>query len=901
MSRAADVLLADGMTVHLRPIEPSDADAVVAMHSRFSERTRYMRYFSPYPRIPARDLHRFVNVDHRDREALVVAAGDDLIAVGRYERLGEAAADAEVAFVVADAYQRRGVGSVLLEHLAAAAREAGIERFVAEVLPANSAMLKVFADAGYEVSRRYADGVVHLTFPVAQTERSLAVQWEREHRTEARSVARLMRPSRIAVYGASRTGRGVGAALLAHLRASGFPGPIDVMAPGESPAGGVASRSEGSRGHALGSGDHALDSGADAAGSGDHALDSGADAADSGGEAAGRGGEAGGAGAADLAVVAVPPGSVPEVVADAAAAGVHGLLVITDLDPARRHELVQQARQAGMRVIGPASLGLANNTVPLNVTLVPHLPRGTGLTGRVALFCQSGPLGLQLLAEADRRGLGMSSFVSVGRRADVSGNDLLQFWADDPDTDVIAMYLETFGNPRKFSRIARAVGRRKPIIVLAGAGDASLGGAVAGADRRDSSLAYETGLQESTLDTSAMEALRARSGVIEVDTVAELFDVAELLDSQPLPTGDRVGIVSNAFSLAALASARARKAGLRVGRVGSVGAGATPAELAEAVRSTLHSDDADALVIVVAPPLPTGPMAEVDFTPFADALAGAVAGGDKPVVATYLFGDGPAGVPTYRSVEEAIRALTHAIRRAAWLREPAGQLPAPVHPPEEGAIDELLRAYGVPTKESRRARSAEQAVAAAEELGLPVALKAIDHPHRIDLGAVRLNLGSAELVRDAYADLRGLFGHEVVVQGMAPPGVACVVEALDDPAFGPVVGFGLGGPVGELVGDRAWRAAPLTDRDAASLVRAPKAARLLDGMDLDALAELLVRIGQFADEVPRLKRLTLNPVLVHADGWTVLDATGQLDEPGAAARPDTGPRRMRSATPGLHM
>ncbi|MFD0596353.1 GNAT family N-acetyltransferase [Catellatospora coxensis] len=227
----ADVLLSDGTTVHLRQITPDDGDAVVAMHSRFSERTRYLRYFSPYPRIPARDLHRFVNVDHTDREAFVVAAGDRLVAVGRYERLGEQAVDAEVAFVVEDAYQGRGVGSVLLEHLAAAAAEAGITRFVAEVLPENGAMLRVFTDAGYEVTRRYADGVVTLTFPVAPTERSRAVQADREQRTEARSVARLLRPRAVAVYGASASGHGVGAAVLAHLRAGGFAGPVHHVHP----------------------------------------------------------------------------------------------------------------------------------------------------------------------------------------------------------------------------------------------------------------------------------------------------------------------------------------------------------------------------------------------------------------------------------------------------------------------------------------------------------------------------------------------------------------------------------------------------------------------------------------------------------------------------------------------
>ncbi|HCT81462.1 MAG TPA: GNAT family N-acetyltransferase [Micromonosporaceae bacterium] len=806
MSREADVLLSDGTTVHLRQIDPSDAEAVVAMHGRFSERTRYMRYFSPYPRIPARDLERFVNVDHVSREALVVSSGSNLVGVGRYERLGPGATDAEVAFVVEDAYQGRGVGSVLLEHLAAAAREVGIERFVAEVLPANATMLRVFTDTGFEVTRRYADGVVHLTFPVAPTQASLAVQWEREHRTEARSVARLMRPASVAVYGASSSGHGVGAAVLAHLRAGGFPGPIHV-------------------GRKLTE-------------------------------------------KVDLAVVSVPPKAIAEVIEDAAAAGAHGLLVITELNPAQRRALVDAAHAAGMRVVGPGSLGLADHAAKLNATLVPRLPG----PGRVALFCQSGSLGLHLLAEADRRGLGMSSFVSVGRRADVSGNDMLQFWADDPETDVIAMYLETFGNPRKFSRIARTVGRLKPIIVLA-----SETGAVGG----------------STLDLTAMEALRAHSGVIEVGTVSELFDVATVLDGQPLPAGNRIGVVSNAFALTALAAARLRSAGLVVGRSGSVGNTASPSELAAAARTTLESDDADALIVIIGPPLPTGALAVAETTmlmPYMQALAEVARTADKPVVVTSLPGEaGPVGVPSYRSIEEAVRALSHAVRRAAWLREPAGRLPEPIRA-SVSTLEEALEAYGVPVTPSHRVETADEAVAAAEELGYPVVLKAVRHQNRVDLGAVRLNLDSPELVRRVYADLRQAFGATVVVQAMAPPGVACVIEIRDDPSFGPVVGFGLGGPVTELVGDKAWWAAPLTDRDAHALVRAPKAAPLLEGADVSALEELLVRIGQLADEVPGLRRVTLNPVLAHASGWTVLQASGLLEE--AAPRPDSGPRSL---------
>ncbi|MEV0455914.1 GNAT family N-acetyltransferase [Catellatospora methionotrophica] len=820
----ADVLLSDGTTVHLRQITPQDADAVVAMHSRFSERTRYLRYFSPYPRIPARDLHRFVNVDHLDREAFVVAAGERLVAVGRYERLGEGAVDAEVAFVVEDAYQGRGVGSVLLEHLAAAAAGAGITRFVAEVLPENGAMLRVFTDAGYEVTRRYADGVVTMTFPVAPTERSRAVQADREQRTEARSVARLLRPRAIAVYGASASGRGVGAAVLAHLRASGFTGPVHHVHP-------------------------------------DGPLRSLSELADEPG--------------IDLAVVATPPLALPGVLADAAAAGVHGLLVLTEMDPAQRRDLVRAARIAGMRVIGPGSLGIADHAVRLNATLVPRLPG----PGRVSLFCHSGTLGLLLLAEAERRGLGMSGFVSAGRRADVSGNDLMQFWAEDPDTDVVAMYLESFGNPRKFARIARATGRHKPIVMLAG----------------------HTGHGGSVLDEAAMQALRAHSGVIEVGTVGELFDVATLLAAQPLPAGDRIGVVGNAFALSALASAEIRAAGLRVGRSGAVGPAAGPDELAAAVYAALHSDDTDAVVVVVAPPLPTGPLAADQSAetallgPYADALAKVVDDADKPVLASFLAGRGPVTVPSYRSIEEAVRALAQVTRRAAWLREPAGTLPPapPGADPNAPDLDTLLASYGIPVVPSTRAAGADQVAAAASGYAAPVALKVADRPNRIDLGAVRLNLGGPDEALRAYADLEQLFGVgvEVLVQPMVAPGVACVVEVVDDPAFGPVVGFGLAGPVTELVGDRAWRAAPLTDTDAAALVRAPKAAPLLAAADAAALAALLVRIGQLAADTARLRHLVLNPVLVHATGVSVLHTLGALAD--STPRPDTGPRQLR--------
>ncbi|MEU7957894.1 bifunctional acetate--CoA ligase family protein/GNAT family N-acetyltransferase [Micromonospora humida] len=844
VDQPVDVLLSDGSTVGLRPIRPQDAPEIVAMHGRFSERTRYLRYFSPYPRIPERDLHRFVTVDHRDREAFVVLAGDRIVAVGRYERLGPAAPEAEVAFVVEDAYQGRGIGSVLLEHLADAARRAGIGHFVAEVLPTNGAMLRVFADFGYQVQRQFADGVVHLTFPIAPTEATLAVQRGREHRTEARSIARLLAPRGVAVYGASATGQGVGAALLGHLRDGGYPGAVVPVHPGARTVAGLP------------------------------AYPSAADAGV----------------AVDLAVVAVPPDAAAAVVADAAAAGAHGLVVISagfaEAGPAgaaAQRSLVRAAHAAGMRVVGPNCLGVANTDerVRLNATLAPVLPA----PGRVGFFSQSGAFGVALLAEARRRGLGLSSFVSAGNRADVSGNDLLQYWQDDPGTDVILLYLETFGNPRKFARLARRIGRAKPVVALA-------------------SLARPAG---PALDEAAVSALFAQSGVIRVDTVAELLDVGVLLAHQPLPAGDRVAVVGNSSALTGLAAAACVGQGLTVadGYPRDVGPHAGVAEFTAALARAAADDRVDALVAVFAPPLPGQlTVEEADVTA---ALPATLAAG-KPTVVTFLAGRVPAGLPAYPSVEEAVRALGRVGRYAGWLRRDPGTVP------ELTGVDRaagraalrgdtadpvaLLAAYGVEVVGSAPAGSVDEALAAADRCGWPVALKAAAPGlrHRLDLGAVRLDLADPVALRRAYADLAAGFGAQVLVQPMVPPGVACVVELREDPAFGPVVGFGLGGVATELLGDRAWRAVPLTDRDAAELVDEPRASPLLRGhrgaapVDRAALADLLLRVGRLADEQPRVRALTLNPVLARPDGISVLHAAVGVGTAGA--RPDTGPRRL---------
>ncbi|HKT04822.1 MAG TPA: GNAT family N-acetyltransferase [Rugosimonospora sp.] len=848
MPAGSDVLLSDGTTVHIRPIRPQDADSIVAMHARFSERTRYLRYFSPYPRIPERDLIRFVNVDHHDREALVIQVGDRLIAVGRYDRLGPEAEEAEVAFVVEDVYQGKGIGSILLEHLAAAAREAGLVRFVAEVLPVNGPMLRVFADAGYQVQRQYADGVVHLTFPIAPTEESLAVQWRREQVTEARSIGRLLAPRGVAVYGVRRDGNGIGAALLRHL--SDFSGPVYPIHRAASTLAGRTTYQK--------------------------LVEA--------------------PGGADLAVVAVPADAVASTVEDAAAAGVAGLVVVSSgfaeagpAGTAAQDDLRRACRAAGMRLVGPNCLGIANTDpqVRLNATLAGELPA----RGRVGFFSQSGALGTALLAEARRRGLGLSSFVSAGNRADVSGNDLLQYWQSDPATDVVLLYLETFGNPRKFARLARRLGREKPIV------------AVASQFRPPGLAALPAGP-----DPVGVAALFAQSGVIRVDTVAEMFDVGVLLAHQPLPAGMRVGIVTNSSALGVLAAGACGSAGLAVvdGYPADVGPQATPEEFASALSGAVADERVDALIVVCAPPLPPEESSTMDGG-FEAAVAGAARHGDKPVVATFLAGTLPPGVPSYDSVEEAVRALGRVARYAHWRRTPAGRVPELSGVDSDaartaGTAEELLAAYGVPVLASRLVTGADAAVAAAGELGYPVVVKVADPAlrHRVDLGAVRLDLAGPADVRRACAELDRLFtaGTALVVQAQVAPGTSWVVEAVEDPAFGPIVGFGPGGVIGELVGDRAWRAAPLTRRDAAALVREPKAAPLLSGhrgaepAEVDAVIDLLLRVGRLADEQTRVRYLSLNPVLVRRDGVSVLHASVQYGHSGP--RPDSGPRRLSS-------
>ncbi len=513
----ADVLAADGGVVHLRPIRLDDADRIVALHSRLSERTRYLRYFGAYPQIPPRDLDRLVRVDYTDRVALVAELGDELIAVGRYDRTGEEEAPdtAEVAFVVEDAHQRRGIGSVLLEHLAAAARERGVRAFVAYVLAENPGMVRVFLDAGYHVEREYESGLIHLTFPIEPTEQSVAVTYEREQRAEARSIERLLTPRSVAVIGASGDPRKIGRVVFGNLLDFEPRGPVYPINPDARHVAGV------------------------------RAYPSVLDVPDD----------------IDLAVVAVPVDAVAGVVEQCAAKRVRGLVVLSGGFGERdargwraERELVAAARAHGMRVVGPNCLGVVNTdeAVRLNATLAP-LARRTPGRGRVGFFCQSGALGIAILEEAARRGLGLTTFVSAGNRADVSVNDLLQYWESDRDTEVVLLWLESFGNPRKFARLARRLARSKPIVAVKSGRYGTV----------------QPGLPEYAVPVpdERLPALFEASGVIRVETVAQLFDVGQLLAYQPLPTGRRVAVVTDSSALGALAADACATAGLTLAAI----------------------------------------------------------------------------------------------------------------------------------------------------------------------------------------------------------------------------------------------------------------------------------------------------------------------------------------------
>ncbi len=890
----SDVVLSDGGTVHLRPIRLDDDHALIGLFERLSSESLYMRFFSPVSRPTARRLEHLVAVDYDTRMALVAELGDDIVAVARYDR-EPGANQAEVAFTVQDDQQGRGLATIMLEHLAAIARTRGIETFVAETLPNNRRMLGVLRDAGYEVVRRFADGVVHVAFPINPTEASQAVQDEREQISEARSVRRLLAPESIAVIGAGRRPGTIGHEVFRNLLNAQFTGPVF---PVNAHAPSVASV---------------------------RAYPTILDVPEH----------------VDLAVVTVPAESVAEVVEQCADKGVHGLIVISAGFAERgsaetEQELVELARRHGMRLVGPNGMGVVNThpEVSMNATFAPFAP----VRGQIGFASQSGALGIELLGQAAGLGLGISTFVSMGNKADVSSNDLLQYWDHDPATKVILLYLESFGNPRKFARLARRVGRGKPILAVK-SGRTSAGSRAA--------ASHTAALASS--DT-ATDALFRQAGVTRVDTLAELLDAAQVFVHQPLPAGRRVAIVSNGGGPGILASDACEGAGLEVSLLdpatqstlrsfvspdASVSnpidliASATAETYERALRTVLADDAIDAVIAIFVPPLVT------DSDDVARAIvAAADDAGTKPVVACFLTAanapeilQAPEGdrraIPCFTFPEAAAAALGRAADHAEWSRRPEGEVPhlagidrpaahtlvaEALHDrddvwlaPEQATA--LCSAFGIPVAPLRHADSAGAAAAAATAVGFPVALKAGAGAiiHKTDVGGVVLGLETEDDVRRAYETMASRLGTSlggVVVQRMVEPGVETIVGVTQDPSFGPLVLFGMGGVAAELVRDTALRLVPLTDVDASELVRSLHSSPLLFGYrgaapaDVAALEDVLLRIGMLADELPQVRELDCNPVVVRADGVVAVDV--KIHVARTAEHPTAEVRRLRS-------
>lgn len=869
---AADVLGSDGRAVRIRPIVPEDAPKIARFHTSLSERTRYLRYFGSRDVLSDRELERMTNVDYRDRMAFVAELGAEVIGMAIYERLPDSTF-AEVAFTISDQHQGRGLGSIFLEHLAGAAAECGIDHFEAEVLSENRSMIQVFRRAGYEISRSFDGSTLHLEFAIDPTEALTNVRNSREAAAESRSVARVLTPGSVAVIGASDQVGKIGHTVLRNLIGNGFSGPVY---PVNSDAQSVQSV---------------------------RAYASVRDIPDP----------------VDLAVVAVPAASMSEVLDDCLSKGVSTLVVISagfsDMGSAgvvSERRLVSEARAHGMRVVGPNALGVINTSadVQLNATLAEHVPGA----GRVGFFCQSGALGITILAAAARRGLGLSTFVSAGNRADLSGNDLLQYWDTDSATEVVLLYLESFGNARKFSRIARRVARNKPVIVVRRAAD-DLESEVQG------------------LTASAIRGLFRDSGLIQVDSITDLFDTATFLAYQPLPAGSRLGIVGNSSAVARLGGDSARLQGFTVTRSVDLGASAGPDDFRSAIAEVLALDEVDSVLTVFVPPVATEPGG------YAEAIRAAADGMDKPVVSTFLAGEGlPEGltvtddfgvasrgsIPSYPYPERAVSALVRARRYAEWLDRPA-QEPAefddidrararelvdslchanagvPAFDLTQGQVRALLECYGIDIVDYRVVADVDQAVMAAAEMGYPVAVKAMSERWRTrsDQSGVRLDLEDAAAVRHAFDFLKSTTGSgSLHVQKMATKGVAVTIRVADHPIFGSLISFGLSGLLSDLLADRAFSTLPISPSDAATLLDRPRAAPILAGyagdtpVDREALIELMARVSCLAEDVPEMRRLALDPGLAAPDGVAVLYASVTLGTTPQFSI-DEGPRRLR--------
>jgi acetate---CoA ligase (ADP-forming) len=878
--READIVLRDGTTVHVRPVRSDDRPAVRSFLGALSTESISFRFFGAANLDWAAKWS--TDVDYVDRFGLVVESGvpRQIVAHAAYVRIDSERA--EVAFLVADAWQGRGISTILLAHLAEAAEPHGITTFVAQVLPHNHRMIDVFRESGFPVKLHSVPDALEIELPTSLTPAALARFDERERIAAVAAVKSFLEPRSVALVGASRRRGTIGGEILHNLLTSGFSGPVY---PVNDKAEVVQSVS---------------------------AFPSVRDIP----------------GPVDLAVIAVPAEIVVNAARDCAAAGVRALLVVSSgfaetgaEGAARQRELVEVCRDAGIRIVGPNCMGVLNTSpgVRLNATFAPP----SAVEGRVGFMSQSGGVGIALIQAASRLGVGLSSFVSVGNKVDLSGNDFLQYWEQDPGTDLALLYLESFGNPRKFSRIARRIAAVKPVVAV------KSGRTAAGARATSS----HTGAMLSASDVT-VDALFEQAGVIRTDTMNELFDVAALLSAQPVPRGERVAIVTNGGGPGILCADACQDYGVEivdlapevqtrlaeflpasaaVGNPIDMIAAATADDYRRTLETLIEADACDAIIVIFVPALVTD---SADVAKAVQAVAATRSG--VPIATVFMVRGGTPDelnsadvrVPSYAFPETAARAVSLAVRHAHWRARDAGTVPAfeglrsveaaalisrELARDEEWlspeAVAELLGYFGLPLIATRVVSDAEQAVAAARELGVPVALKAsaTGLVHKTDAGGVRLGLADPEAVRAAAAEIEqavtraGLSLSGLVVQPMAPSGVELIVGVVHDPSFGPVVACGAGGTTAELIKDVSIRLTPLTDVDAREMLRSLKTFPLLDGYrgaprcDIAAIEEVLMRVGLMADAHPEIAELDCNPLIAGPDGVVIVDARVRLE------------------------
>jgi acetyl coenzyme A synthetase (ADP forming)-like protein len=861
----ADVILRDGSTLRLRAPRAADADAVLQFFRDLSQRSLYLR-FHGFPALGPPLVAPLLEPDWDERGCLIGSLDGRIVALADYARLRDERV-AEAAFAVHDDFQGRGVGTRLLERLADAAAAVGIEEFVAEVLPDNAHMLAVFQAAGFDVVRELAGGEVEVRFPIAPTPRYRDRVAVRDHVAVRTSLEPFFRPGCVAIVGASARRGSIGGELFRNVLDGDFTGAAyPVNRTGEPVAGVRAYPTIAAIPETV-----------------------------------------------DLAVIALPGEHVNAAAADALTAGVKALCVISagfaevgTEGRVRQDELLELVRGHGARLVGPNCLGISSAPARLNATFAPRaFPPGS-----IGFSSQSGALGLALLERAEARGLGLSAFVSIGNKADVSSNDLLEWWEDDDETALVMLYLESFGNPRAFARIARRVARKKPILAM------KSGTTTAGRKAASSHTAALAG------SDAAVDALFRQAGVIRTHTLDELVDVAALLSAQPIPHGRRVAVLTNAGGLGILCADACDAAGLELAPLADSTrerlAAVLPEEASvenpvDMLGSANDRSYAQALPILLADPGVDAvivlfvPVVGVSEEAVGAAISqGAEAAGEKTVLCAFLSAKGAptslrsaAPVPSFSYPEAAARALGRAAERGDWLHRPAGVVPeldvtaAPLAGDrwlEPAEARELLLAYGLPLVPERTAASPGEAAAAAADLGFPVVVKtAAAGAHKTESGGVVLDLEDEAAVRAAAERI----GCPVLIQPLVRGGAELLAGAVQDPVFGPLVAFGPGGVFAELIGEAQFRLAPLTDVDAFELVRDGKAGRLVAGYrgappaDEGSLVDLLLRLSQLVADHPEVADLDLNPVLALPDRAVAVDARIRIAHPERAKRAKT--------------